>query len=92
MKYLLFLILFVFCYSIPNPVYTIKECFEKLYNVNANSELTWSVNNELLMWKVNKFYEKVDKVDPTLRPKIEACVNEVNKKYVRPNLRLNRYK
>ena len=92
MKAILFLVLFIFCYSIPNPVYTIKECFEKIYNVKSNSLLLWSVENELLMWKVNEFYAKLDKEDPTLRPKIEECVKEVNKKYERPNLRPNRFK
>ena len=39
------------------------------------------------MWKVNEFYAKVDAVDPTLRPKIEECVKEVNKKFQRPRQR-----
>ena len=81
MKAALILLLFAFVYSIPNPVYTIKDCFEKLYNVNSNSELLWSIENELLKWKVNEFYEKLNAVDPTLKPKIEECVKEVNKKY-----------
>ena len=87
MKAILFVLLLVFAYSIPNPVYVIKDCFEKLYNVQANDNLLWSVNNELLMWKVNEFYAKVDAVDPTLRPKIEECVREVNKKFQRPRQR-----
>ena len=84
MKAILVLLFFAFVYSIPNPVYTIKECFEKLYNVNSNSEMLESVNNELLKWKVKEFYKKVDKIDPTLKGKIEECVREVNKKYQRP--------
>ncbi len=84
MKAILVLLFFVFVYSIPNPVYVIKDCFEKLYDVKANSELELSVENELLKWKVNEFYEKVDRVDPTLRGKIEECVSEVNKKYEGP--------
>ena len=32
------LLFFAFAYSIPNPVYTIKDCFEKIYNVNGNPE------------------------------------------------------
>ena len=87
MKTLLVLLLFAFAYSIPNPVYVIKDCFEKLYNVNSNSELQWSAENELLNWKVNEFYAKLDKVDPTLKPKIEECVREVNKKFQRPRFR-----
>ena len=84
MKALIVLLLLAFAYSIPNPVYVIKDCFEKLYNVNSNDNLKWSVENELLMWKVNEFYAKVDAIDPTLKPKIEECVNEVNKKFQRP--------
>ena len=87
MKAFLILLLVAFAYSIPNPVYVIKDCFEKLYNVNSNSELAWSVENELLNWKVNEFYAKVDAVDPTLKPKIEQCVREVNKKFQRPRFR-----
>ena len=87
MKAILVLLLLAFAYSIPNPVYVIKDCFEKLYNVNSNSELQWSAENELLNWKVNEFYAKLDKVDPTLKPKIEECVREVNKKYQRPRFR-----
>ena len=96
-----FLIVSVICgcssssVSIPNPVYTIKECFEKVYNPNLNSNsnlnsnLLWSVDNELLKWKVSEFYEKLNAVDPTLRPKIEECVREVHKKFQRPRRRLN---
>ena len=81
MKAVLFLLLFVFAYSIPNPVYVIKDCFEKLYDVNSNSDLLWSVENELLHWKVDEFYEKLNKVDPTLKPKIEECEKETYGKY-----------
>ena len=90
MKAVLMLLLFALAYSIPNPVYTIKDCFEKLYdakqyaNSEANSQLLWSVDNELLHWKVNEFYEKLNAVDPTLKPKIEECVREVHKKFQRP--------
>ena len=89
MKSLLILLLFAFAYSIPNPVYVIKDCFEKLYDVKSNDNLQWSVNNELLNWKVNEFYAKVDAIDPTLRGKIEECVDEVNKKFQRPRKRLS---
>ena len=89
MKSLLILLLFAFAYSIPNPVYVIKDCFEKLYDVKSNDNLQWSVNNELLNWKVNEFYAKVDAIDPTLRGKIEKCVDEVNKKFQRPRKRLS---
>ena len=81
MKAILVLLFFACVYSIPNPVYTIKDCFEKLYDVKANSELQSSVENELLKWKVDAFYEKVNKVDPTLKGKIEECVKEVQKKF-----------
>ena len=83
MKGLLLLIFIGLAYCIPNPVYTAKNCFYKLYGnkENANSELKWSAENELIHWKVNKFYEKCDKVDPTLRNKIRQCVDEVNQKY-----------
>ena len=83
MKAILALLLLAFIYAIPNPVYTIKECFEKIYQDNSNSDLLWSVNNELLNWKVNEFYAKLDAVDPTLKPKIEECVKEVHKKFQR---------
>ena len=89
MKSLLILLLFAFAYSIPNPVYVIKDCFEKLYDVKSNENLQWSVDNELLNWKVNEFYAKVDGIDPTLRTKIEECVKEVNKKYIRPRKRVS---
>ena len=89
MKAILVLLFFAFVYSIPNPVYTIKDCFEKLYNVNSNSEILESVNNELLKWKIKEFYEKVDKIDPTLQEKIKKCVKEVNKKFQRPYKKLN---
>ena len=89
MKAILVLLFFAFVYSIPNPVYTIKDCFEKLYNVNSNSEILESVNNELLKWKVKEFYEKVDKIDPTLQGKIKKCVKEVNKKFQRPYKKIN---
>ena len=85
MKAYLILLLIVFAYSLPNQVLVIKDCFEKLYNATENStensELTKSVNDELLQWKVKEFYDKVDAVDPTLRPKIEECVEDANKHY-----------
>ena len=81
MKVYLILSFIVFAYSLPNQVYVIKECFEKLYNAPENSELTKSVNDELLQWKVKGFYDKLDAVDPTLRPKIEECVDDANKHY-----------
>ena len=81
MKAYLILSFIVFAYSLPNQVYVIKECFEKLYNAAENSELTKSVNDELLQWKVKEFYDKLDAVDPTLRPKIEECVDNANKHY-----------
>ena len=87
MKGFVILLLIAVAYSIPNPVYVIKDCFEKLYNVNGSPELLHSVNNELLQWKVNEFYAKLDKADPTLKPKIEECVDEVNKKFRRPKRR-----
>ena len=81
MKAYLILSFIVFAYSLPNQVYVIKECFEKLYNATENPELTKSVNDELMQWKVKEFYDKVDAVDPTLRPKIEECVDDANKHY-----------
>ena len=81
MKAYLILSFIVFAYSLPNQVYMIKECFEKLYNATENPELTKSVNDELMQWKVKEFYDKVDAVDPTLRPKIEECVDDANKHY-----------
>ena len=79
MKGLLLLVLVALAYCIPNPVYVMKDCYEKLYgSKNANSDLAWSVENELLHWKVKEFFAKLDKVDPTLREKIEKCVSEVN--------------
>ena len=84
MKSLIVLLLFSYAYSISISVFVFQCCFETLYNVNSNDNLKWSVENELLMWKVNEFYAKVDAIDPTLKPKIEECVNEVNKKFQRP--------
>ena len=81
MEAYLFILLIVFAYSLPNQVYVIKDCFEKLYNASESSELTKSVNEELLNWKVKEFYDKLDAVDPTLRPKIEGCVDDANKHY-----------
>ena len=81
MKAYFILSFIVFAYSLPNQVYVIKECFEKLYNAPENSELTKSVNDELLQWKVKEFYDKLDAVDPTLRPKIEECVDDANIHY-----------
>ena len=48
MKAILVLLLLAFAYSLPNPVYMIKDCFEKLYDVKSNDALQWSVTNELL--------------------------------------------
>ena len=80
MKAYLILSFIIFASSLPNQVYVIKDCFEQLYNATENStensELTKSVNDELLQWKVKEFYDKVDAVDPTLRPKIEGCVED----------------
>ena len=81
MKAYLILSFIVFAYSLPNQVYVLKECFEKIYNATENPELTKSVNDELMQWKVKEFYDKLDAVDPTLRPKIEECVDDANKHY-----------
>ena len=85
MKVYLILLLIIFASSLPNQAHVIKDCFEQLYNATENStensELTKSVNDELLQWKVKEFYDKVDAVDPTLRPKIEGCVEDANKHY-----------
>ena len=80
MKAILFVLLLVFAYSIPNPVYVIKDCFEKLYDSKANSILAESVQNDLLKWKIDVFYQKLDAVDPTLKDKIKKCEKEVYKK------------
>ena len=84
MKAVFILLVFDLAYSIPNPLYTIKVCFEKFYNINSNSNLLWSLEKELLKQKVNEFYKKLNAVDPTLRPKIEECVREAHKNYQRP--------
>ena len=86
-KAILVLLLLAFAYSLPNPVYMIKDCFEKLYDVKSNDALQWSVTNELLNWKVDEFYAKVDKVDPTLKQKIEECFEETSKKYQKQRIR-----
>ena len=80
MKVVLLLLLIAFAYSIPNPVYVIKDCFEKLYDSKANSILAESVQNDLLKWKIDVFYQKLDAVDPTLKDKIKKCEKEVYKK------------
>ena len=80
MKAVLLLLLIAFAYSIPNPVYVIKDCFEKLYDSKANSILAESVQNDLLKWKIDVFYQKLDAVDPTLKAKIKECEKEVYKK------------
>ena len=48
MKAILVLLLLAFAYSLSNPIYMIKDCFEKLYDVKSNDVLQWSVTNELL--------------------------------------------
>ena len=80
MKAVLLLLLIAFAYSIPSPVYVIKDCFEKLYDSKANSILAESVQNDLLKWKIDVFYQKLDAVDPTLKDKIKKCEKEVYKK------------
>ena len=64
MKAVLILLFFALAYSIPNPVYTIKDCFEKLYtptNSEVDNMLSLSAENELLNWKVEEFVEEVNK-------------------------------
>ena len=89
MKSILFLLLLVFAYSLPNPAHMIKDCFEKLYDVKSNNVLHWSVTNELLNWKVEEFYAKVNNVDPTLKQKIEESVEQTSKKYQRQRIRVS---
>ena len=67
MKVILVLLLLAFAYSLHNPVYMIKDCFEKLYDAKSNDVLQWSVTNELLNWKVDEFYAKVNNVDLILK-------------------------
>ena len=88
MKAILVLWLLAFAYSLPNPVYMIKDCFEKLYDVKSNDVLQWNVTNELLNWKVDEFYAKVNNVDPTLKQKIEECVEQTSKKYQRQRIKV----
>ena len=42
MKAILVLLLLTFAYSLPNPVYMIKDCFEKLYDAKSN-EITLNI-------------------------------------------------
>ena len=86
MKAILALLLFAFAYSLPNPVYMIKDCFEKLYDVKSNDVLQRSVTNKLLNWKADEFYTKVNNVDPTLKQKIEECFEQTSKKYQRQRI------
>ena len=48
MRVILILLLFPLIYSFPNLVYVMKDCIEKLYNVNEDKELQWSIKHELL--------------------------------------------
>ena len=88
MKAILVLLFLAFAYSLPNPVYMIKDCFEKLYDAKSNDVLKWSVTNELLNWKADEFYAKVNNVDPTLKQKIEECVEQTSKKYQRQRIKI----
>ena len=89
MKAILFLLLLAFAYSLPNTVYMIKDCFEKLYDVKSNDVLQRSVTNELLNWKVDEFYAKVNNIDLTLKQKIEEFVEQTSKKYQRQRIRVS---
>ena len=85
MKAICLLLLFAFIYSIPNPVYTYKDCFDSIVQgdrfLNSNAELLQSAENDLFNWDFDKFYEKLDQIDTSLRPRIEDCVRNMHKKY-----------
>ena len=86
MKAIHVLLFLAFAYSLPNPVYMIKDCFEKLYDAKSNNVLQWSVTNELLNQKVDEFYAKVNNVNLTLKQKIEECFEQTSKKYQRQRI------
>ena len=87
MKAILFLLLFAFIYSIPNVIYTIKDCLFKIASyqlLTENKEIADSIKNDLHKWKVEEFWEKMNKYDPTIRPKVEECVKEANGRFKNP--------
>ena len=75
MKAILLLLLFIFIYSAPNPIYVIKDCTSKLIDLDNSFYI------DLLQWRVDVFYDKLDAIDPTLRPKVKECVKMVNKHF-----------
>ena len=77
MRVILIILLFSLIYSLPNLVYVMKDCIEKLYNVNEDKELQWSIKHELLQYQTDEFYARLDKIDPTLRSKMKKCIEEV---------------
>ena len=64
-------------------VYVTKDCIEKLYNVNEDKELQWSIKHELLQYQTDEFYARLDKIDPTLRSKMKKCIDEVYAIYLK---------
>ncbi len=60
----------------PSPVYIVKECVEFYYNTKLDLDLQWSIENELLKYKIVEFYQKLDKIDKTLRPRVMKCYSD----------------
>ena len=83
MRVILIILLFPLIYSFPNLVYVTKDCIEKLYNVNEDKELQWSIKYELLQYQTDEFYARLDKIDPTLRSKMKKCIDEVYAIYLK---------
>ena len=81
MRAILILLLLAFSYSFPSLIYVIKDCTEKVYNVEDDPEISQSIQNELLHYQFDEFYERINKKDPTLKGKIKECMDELYDKY-----------
>ena len=83
MRAMLILLLFVFCNSFPNLVYVTKDCIEKLYNVEDDPEMLYSIQNELLKYQTDEFYARVEKISPVLKANLKKCIDDVYDKYLK---------
>ena len=81
MRAILILLVLTFCYSFPSIIYVIRDCAEKLYNVEEDPEIAQSIRDELLHYNLDDFYEKITKKDPNIKAKIKICMDEIYDKY-----------
>ena len=88
MRAILILLLIAFAYSMPNPVYILRKCFEKSCDTKSNLEASSAATSALLRWKLDEFYARVNQIDPELKPKIEQCYDDVMKQIkIRPGIK-----